>query len=142
GEHGTAVMLARGEFELDAPVESDTRPLWPAVDALLDAAGPSLRAMRDATRGGVATVLNELARGAGVAIVAAEARVPVQPEVADGDGHVGVASYELLRRIAERAGDGDTVDAVDRILVNERQAVEKLGASYDLALQAAGVVHA
>src|SRR5262249_59256190 len=36
GEHGTAVMLARGEFELDAPVESDTRPLWPAVDALLD----------------------------------------------------------------------------------------------------------
>src|ERR671922_2520716 len=58
GEHGTAVMLARGEFELDAPVESDTRSLWPAVDALLDAAGPSLRAMRDATRGGLASVVN------------------------------------------------------------------------------------
>ena len=81
GEHGTAVMLARGEFELDAPVESDTRSLWPAVDALLEAAGPSLRAMRDATRGGVATVLNELARASGVAIVADEARVPVQPAV-------------------------------------------------------------
>jgi hydrogenase expression/formation protein HypE len=81
GEHGTAVMLARGEFELDAPVESDTRPLWPAVDALLDAAGPALRAMRDATRGGVATVLNELARAAGVAVVVSEARVPVQPAV-------------------------------------------------------------
>ncbi|MBA2295405.1 MAG: hydrogenase expression/formation protein HypE, partial [Actinobacteria bacterium] len=50
GEHGTAVMLARGEFELEAPVESDTRSLWPAVDALLDAAGPSLRCLRDATR--------------------------------------------------------------------------------------------
>src|SRR5262249_30669812 len=43
GEHGTAIMLARGEFELDASIESDTRSLWPAVDALLDAAGPAVR---------------------------------------------------------------------------------------------------
>ena len=62
GEHGTAIMLARGEFELDADIESDTRSLWPVVDALLEEAGPSLRCMRDATRGGVASVLNELAR--------------------------------------------------------------------------------
>ncbi len=82
GDHGTAVMLARGEFELEAPVASDTRPLWPAVDALLETAGTSVRAMRDATRGGVATVLNELARASGVAILVQEARVPVQPAVA------------------------------------------------------------
>src|SRR5918911_1034326 len=69
GDHGTAIMLARGEFELDAPVESDTCSLWPAVDALLDAAGPGLRCMRDATRGGVATVLNEIARASGVAVL-------------------------------------------------------------------------
>ncbi len=81
GEHGTAVMLARDEFELDAEVVSDTRPLWPAVDALLDACGPALRAMRDATRGGVATVLNEVARTAGVAVLVREAAVPVQPAV-------------------------------------------------------------
>ena len=62
GEHGTAIMLARGEFELDAAIESDTRSLWPVADALLEEAGPSLRCMRDATRGGVASVLNELAR--------------------------------------------------------------------------------
>ncbi len=74
GEHGTAIMLARGEFELDADVESDTRSLWPAVDALLDAAGPHLRCLRDATRGGVASVLNELARASGVAMVVREAR--------------------------------------------------------------------
>src|ERR1700754_2654703 len=43
--HGTAIMLARGEFELDADVSSDTRPLWPAVDALL---GPGIRQLRDA----------------------------------------------------------------------------------------------
>ncbi len=81
GDHGTAVMLARGEFELEAPVESDTRSLWPAVDALLEAAGDSLRCLRDATRGGVATVLNELARTSGVAIVVREANVPVHPSV-------------------------------------------------------------
>src|SRR5204862_1719741 len=79
GEHGTAIMLARGEFDLDADIESDTRSLWPAVDALLDAAGPSTRCIRDATRGGVASVLNELARASSVAIVAREADVPVDP---------------------------------------------------------------
>ncbi|HEV2059209.1 MAG TPA: hydrogenase expression/formation protein HypE, partial [Solirubrobacteraceae bacterium] len=62
GEHGTAIMLARGDLGLEADVESDTRSLWPVVDALLDAAGPGLRCLRDATRGGVASVLNELAR--------------------------------------------------------------------------------
>ncbi len=52
GEHGTAIMLARDEFELDAEIESDTCSLWPAVDALLDAAGPdaALHARRDARR--------------------------------------------------------------------------------------------
>src|ERR671932_625837 len=43
GEHGTAIMLARGEFDLDAEIESDTRSLWPAADALLDSAGQALR---------------------------------------------------------------------------------------------------
>jgi hydrogenase expression/formation protein HypE len=81
GEHGTAIMLARGEFELDAPIQSDTQPLWPAVEALLRTSGHSLRCIRDATRGGVASVLNELARASGVAIVVREAAVPVQPAV-------------------------------------------------------------
>jgi hydrogenase expression/formation protein HypE len=90
GEHGTAIMVARGEFELDAPVESDTRSLWPAVDALLDAAGPSLRVMRDATRGGVATVLNELAKASGVAMIVHEAHIPVHPAVAGACEILGV----------------------------------------------------
>jgi len=81
GEHGVAIMLARGEFELDAPVESDTCSLWPAVEALLEAAGPGLRCLRDATRGGVASVLNELARASGVALLVREAAVPVHPAV-------------------------------------------------------------
>ena len=79
GDHGTAIMLARGEFELDAEIESDTCSLWPAVDALLEAAGPGLRCLRDATRGGVASVLNELARASQVAMLVREAAVPVAP---------------------------------------------------------------
>ena len=90
GEHGTAIMLARGEFELDAEIESDTRSLWPVVDALLDAAGPELRCLRDATRGGVASVLNELARASSVAMIVREREVPVRPDVAGAAEILGI----------------------------------------------------
>jgi hydrogenase expression/formation protein HypE len=90
GEHGTAIMLARGEFELESAIESDTRCLWPEVDALLDAAGPHLRCMRDATRGGVASVLNEIARSSGVAMLIREADVPVAPAVAGASELLGI----------------------------------------------------
>jgi hydrogenase expression/formation protein HypE len=90
GEHGTAIMLARGELGLEADVESDTCSLWPAVDALLDAAGPELRCLRDATRGGVATVLNELARASNVAMIVSEADVPVRPDVAGAAELLGI----------------------------------------------------
>jgi len=81
GEHGSAIMLARDQFDLDAEVESDTCCLWPAVDVLLDAVGGELHCLRDATRGGVASVLNELARASGVSMVVREADVPVSPVV-------------------------------------------------------------
>jgi hydrogenase expression/formation protein HypE len=90
GEHGTAIMLARGEFELEADIESDTRALWPAVDALLTAAGDRLHCMRDATRGGVASVLNELARASHVAMLVREAAVPVDPAVAGAAEILGI----------------------------------------------------
>jgi hydrogenase expression/formation protein HypE len=86
GDHGTAIMLARGEFDLDADIVSDTRALWPAVDALLDAGG--IRTLRDATRGGVASVLNELASGVGM--VVREAAVPVKPAVAGACELLGI----------------------------------------------------
>jgi hydrogenase expression/formation protein HypE len=90
GDHGSAIMLARDEFSLDAEIDSDTRPLWPAVDALLDAAGADLHCMRDATRGGVASVLNELARASGVAIIVREGDVPVKPAVAGAAEMLGI----------------------------------------------------
>ena len=90
GNHGMAIMLARGEFELESWIVSDTRSLWPAADALLEAAGPALRTMRDATRGGVASVLNELARASGVAMVVREGDVPVAPAVAGAAEILGI----------------------------------------------------
>ncbi|MEA2314543.1 MAG: hydrogenase expression/formation protein HypE [Solirubrobacteraceae bacterium] len=90
GEHGIAIMLARGELGLDADIESDTRPLWPAVDRLLEDAGAGLRCMRDATRGGVASVLNELARASGLAMSVHEAAVPVKPAVAGAAELLGI----------------------------------------------------
>ncbi len=90
GEHGTAIMLARGELGLEAEIESDTRSLWPAVQALLDACAGELRCLRDATRGGVASVLNEIARASAVGVEVREADVPVQPAVAGAAEILGI----------------------------------------------------
>lgn len=81
GDHGITVLLARGELDLEADLISDTRPLTPFVEALLEAASPGLHWMRDPTRGGVATALNELARDARVAITLAEEAIPVRDAV-------------------------------------------------------------
>jgi hydrogenase expression/formation protein HypE len=81
GDHGTAIMLARGELELDADVVSDTAPLWTIASAVMNAAGDGLRMMRDPTRGGVATVLNEIAGDADLGVVLDEGAVPVRPAV-------------------------------------------------------------
>jgi len=128
GEHGTAIMLARGEFELDADIESDTRPLWPVVDALLEEAGPSLRCMRDATRGGVASVLNELARSSRVAMLVREAAVPVNPAVAGASEILGIDPMyvanegKLVAFVAPEAADRAL--AVLRSLAGCEQAAE------------------
>ncbi|MFF4888474.1 hydrogenase expression/formation protein HypE [Micromonospora chersina] len=80
GDHGVTIMLARGELDIAADLASDTAALPGLVDTLLDAA-PGVRLLRDATRGGVATILNEVAQAAQVAVVVDEASVPVRPAV-------------------------------------------------------------
>ena len=80
GDHGMAVMLAREALELEADIESDSAPLHTLVAALLDAA-PHTRTIKDPTRGGVATTLNEIANRARVAIAVDEDRVPVRVAV-------------------------------------------------------------
>ena len=79
-EHGIAVMFARGNLELELDVVSDTAPLN-GLTAALCALGPDLRWMRDPTRGGLATTLNELAAGAHATVVLEEEAIPVRDDV-------------------------------------------------------------
>lgn len=79
-EHGMAIMLARGELGIEADIESDTAAVTGLVEALL-AAVPTTRWMRDATRGGLGTVANELAQTAGCAVVFDELALPIKPAV-------------------------------------------------------------
>ncbi|GAB3980057.1 hydrogenase expression/formation protein HypE [Actinoallomurus acanthiterrae] len=89
GDHGITVMLARGELDIDADLISDTAPLHELCASLLEAA-PGTRVLRDATRGGVATVLNEVAAASEVAIVVDETAVPIRPEVAGAGELLGI----------------------------------------------------
>ena len=80
GDHGVTVLLARGDLDITSTAVSDTAPLGALAGALLDAV-PDTRVLRDATRGGVATVLNELATASATSIVVDEAAVPARPSV-------------------------------------------------------------
>ena len=80
GDHGMAVMVARGELELEVDLQSDTAAVLPLTLALLELGG-AIRWLRDPTRGGLATALNELAQQAGVAVSLAEASLPLRPAV-------------------------------------------------------------
>jgi hydrogenase expression/formation protein HypE len=81
GDHGITILLARGELDFEADLRSDTRSVLPLVEALVRAAGPGIRWMRDPTRGGAATSLNELARDCGLGMVLFEDQIPVRDTV-------------------------------------------------------------
>ncbi len=89
GDHGMAVMLARGDLALEADIRSDTAAVSGLVECLLEVA-PSTRWMRDPTRGGVGTVCNELAHASGLAVVLEENRLPVRSDVAGACEMLGI----------------------------------------------------
>ncbi|HEY4016868.1 MAG TPA: hydrogenase expression/formation protein HypE [Polyangiaceae bacterium] len=80
GDHGAAIALARGQFALESTIRTDCQPLYGLVRAMLDVC-PEIRALRDATRGGVAAVLSEFAEASDVGLLIDEAAIPVRPEV-------------------------------------------------------------
>jgi hydrogenase expression/formation protein HypE len=81
GDHGIAVLAARGDLGLETDIRSDTAPLNKLVSAMLDAC-PDIHVLRDPTRGGVATTLNEIAVQSNVGIMLDEAKIPVRQAVA------------------------------------------------------------
>ena len=89
GDHGVTIMLARGELDIESDITSDTASLAGLIDTLLDAT-TGVRCLRDATRGGVATILNEVAQTANVAIVVDERAVPTRPEVRGASEILGI----------------------------------------------------
>ena len=77
GDHGIAVLAAREDLGFAADVRSDCAPLWSLVEAMLQAGGADVHVLRDPTRGGVASTLNEIARGAGVGVVLQQEALPI-----------------------------------------------------------------
>ena len=80
GRHGIAILSVREGLEFESPILSDTASVWPAVEALLNA-GIEIHCMRDLTRGGLATTLNEIATDRNVCIKLEESLIPVDETV-------------------------------------------------------------
>jgi hydrogenase expression/formation protein HypE len=118
GDHGVTVMLARGELDLEADIVSDTAPVHELVGTLVAAAGDDVRCLRDPTRGGLATVLNEIAQSSNVAVVVDEDAVPVRPEVTGACELLGIDPLYVAceGRVAAvvRAGSADAALAAWR----------------------------
>ncbi len=105
-DHGMAVMLARGDLAFEADIVSDTAPLNDLMECLLSAA-PSTRWLRDATRGGVGTVCNELARDTNLTVVLDESALPVRAPVAAACELLGIDPLYV-------ANEGKFVAVVER----------------------------
>jgi hydrogenase expression/formation protein HypE len=95
GDHGITILLARGELDLEADLTSDTRSVLPLVEALVKAAGPGVRWMRDPTRGGMATSLNELARDCRLGVALYEDDVPVRDTVRGACELLGLDPFHI-----------------------------------------------
>ncbi len=89
GRHGVAILSARQDLQLETPVQSDCRSLWPAIQALLGA-GVELHCMRDCTRGGLASACCELAHDAGLVFCLEESKITVHPAVASAAELLGL----------------------------------------------------
>ncbi|WP_428489448.1 hydrogenase expression/formation protein HypE [Rhodopila sp.] len=126
GDHGTAILIARNQLALQADIESDCQPLDRLVAAML-AAYPNIRCLRDATRGGVATVLNEFAQSSNVGIRITERDVPLREEVKGACEILGLDPLYL-------ANEGKLVaivpqDGVDAVLSAMRAHPSGVGAA-------------
>lgn len=116
GDHGIAVLEARGELGFATQVESDIAPLNHLVAAMLDAS-QNIHVLRDPTRGGVATALNEIAQGSNVGIIIKEDALPLKPPVLAACEMLGfdplyIANEGKLLAVVERADAEDVLMAM------------------------------
>ncbi|HEX8988966.1 MAG TPA: hydrogenase expression/formation protein HypE [Rhodocyclaceae bacterium] len=126
GDHGMAIMAQRESLGFAAPIVSDTAALHGLIAAML-ATGADIRVLRDATRGGVATTLNEIARQSRVGMMLDEAAIPVNPEVAAACEFLGldplyVANEGKLVAIVAEADAARVLAAMQAHPLGERAA--------------------
>lgn len=116
GRHGAAILLARDDFGIEADVTSDCAPLWGLAKNALDAA-PDIHVIRDATRGGVGTVLYEIASQSDVGINIERNLIPVQAEVKGVCGMLGLEPLYLAceGRMVVIVPESETDSALDAI---------------------------
>lgn len=95
GNHGISIMLAREALDIETDIQSDTAPLHTLVAALQASVGDGIHCMKDPTRGGVATALNEMAIASEVAIMLDEQAIPVNPEVRGACEILGLDSLTI-----------------------------------------------
>jgi len=111
--HGVAVMSRRPGLEFETTVQSDTRPLHWAVEALLDEHGAAIHLLRDPTRGGLATTLNEIARDAGVGIQLVQDAIPIGEDVKGACELLGLDPlYVANEGVFVAVVSGDSAEAV------------------------------
>ena len=113
-DHGIALMAARRGFDLDAELKSDVAPLNGLIRAALAAAPGAITAMKDPTRGGVASALHEMADKSGVGIVVEEAAVPLSTVVRSAAEMLGLDPFHIANE--GKAIIGVRPDAADRVL--------------------------
>ena len=93
GDHGIAIMAHREGFDLGEQIHSDVAPLWPMMEKVLDAG--TIHAMKDPTRGGFASAINEMARKSGVCVRIQEDRIPLRKNVKSAAGMLGIDPLEV-----------------------------------------------
>ncbi len=114
GDHGLAVMAARHALELEGDLVSDVAPINALVRAALAAGGEDLVAMKDPTRGGVASALHEMAAKSGVGVVLEELAVPVSAEVRAAGELLGIDPLHVANE--GKALIGVRPEAAERVL--------------------------
>ena len=127
-DHGIAVLAAREGLTLSGELRSDTAPLWSLVEAMLDAVGDRLHALRDPTRGGIASALNELALHSDVGIEIEEERLLVRDPVRGACELLGldpllVANEGKLVAIVDAPAASDALEAMRSLEQGEQAAL-------------------
>jgi hydrogenase expression/formation protein HypE len=136
GDHGTAVMIARGQLALDVEIESDTASIYPLVERLLPL-GHELHWLRDPTRGGLATTLNELTRAAGRSLVLDERALPVHEQVLAACEILGIDPLyvanegKLVAVVSAEAADGALAALREHPLGTEARLIGEVVADED-----------